>query len=133
MENSWRWLASTKELQENTYGYKFESEHIDHHPRLLAEYIEWNVFAAYQELAELSVEFSWKPWATDAAFVNRARVRDEAIDVLHFVGNILTAIGVTDEELAIHYQQKQEKNRRRAASGKYSAKKGGLGEGSEVE
>lgn len=128
MENSWRWLESTKELQEETYGYKFSP---DSEPQWVAAYLEWNVFAAYQELAELAVEFSWKPWAVDPPFVNRDRVRDEVIDVLHFAGNILTAIGVTDEELAEHYQAKQSLNRRRHYSGAYSAKKGGLGEGSD--
>lgn len=131
MANEWGWLESTKKLQEETYGYIFDD--IQQQTGDIAFYLEWNVFAAYQELAELSVEFSWKPWAVDEPFVNRDRIRDEAIDILHFVGNILTAIGVTDEELAEHYQAKQEKNRRRAASGKYSARKGGLGEGSDVE
>lgn len=129
MASDWRWLESTKELQQLTYGYdwtKFST-------KSLAEYIWWNTFAANQELAEMAVEFSWKPWATDPPFVNRDRVRDEAIDVLHFLGNILTSLGVTDDELAHHYQLKQDKNRRRAASGTYSAKKGGLGEGSETE
>lgn len=99
----------------------------------IAKYIEWNLFAAYQELAEMAVEFSWKPWAVDEPFVNRDRIRDEAIDVLHFLGNILTSIDVTDDELVYFYQLKQDKNRRRAASGKYTARKGGVGEGSDAE
>lgn len=129
MENNWRWLSSTKSLQEQTYGYKF------HHSMVpeIAKYIEWNLFAAYQELAEMAVEFSWKPWAVDEPFVNRDRIRDEAIDVLHFLGNILTSIDVTDDELVYFYQLKQDKNRRRAASGKYTARKGGVGEGSDAE
>jgi hypothetical protein len=130
MATKWRWLSSTKELQENTYGYRFDPQHVN---TFMTNYIQWNVFAAYQELAELSVEFAWKPWATDPPFVNRDRIRDEAIDILHFIGNILTAIGVTDDELAHFYQEKQAKNRRRAASGVYSARKGNLGEGSDVE
>jgi NTP pyrophosphatase (non-canonical NTP hydrolase) len=116
-------------LQENTYGYSMQWPS----PAEQAQYIFWNTFAAYQELAEASVEFSWKPWAVDQPFVNRDRLRDELIDVLHFVGNALVGIGVDDDELAEHYQAKQEKNRRRAASGTYSAKKGSLGEGSDIE
>lgn len=129
MADSWRWLKSTKELQEGVYGYQWEGSS----PKEQTPYLLWNTFAAQQELAELSVEFSWKPWATDDPFVNRDRIRDEAIDVLHFLGNILTCIGVTDDELAHFYQLKQAKNRRRQASGTYSAKKGGLGEGSDAE
>jgi dimeric dUTPase (all-alpha-NTP-PPase superfamily) len=94
--------------------------------------LNWNCTAAVQELAEVREEFSWKPWATDSPFVNRDRVRDEIIDVLHFLGNMLTVIGVNDEELAEAYQKKQQKNRERAASGTYSARKGGLAEGSDI-
>lgn len=129
MENEWRWLESTKELQSVTYGYdwtKFST-------KSLADYIWWNVFAANQELAETAVEFSWKPWATDPPFVNRDRIRDEVIDVLHFLGNILVSLGVDDDELAYFYALKQQKNRKRQASGNYSARKGSLGEGSDVE
>jgi hypothetical protein len=131
----WQWLASTKTLQEQTYGYYWQGWDLEA-PKakaMQAKYIQWNVFAAYQELAEMAVEFSWKPWATDSPYVNRDRIRDEAIDVLHFLGNILVCLGVTDAELAEHYQLKQNKNRRRAASGTYSAHKGGLGEGSDAE
>jgi dimeric dUTPase (all-alpha-NTP-PPase superfamily) len=97
----------------------------------MAHYLDWNQTAAVQELAEVREEFSWKPWATDQPFVNRERVRDEIIDVLHFLGNMLTAMGVTDEELALYYQHKQDINRQRAASGTYSAIKGGLAQGSD--
>jgi hypothetical protein len=96
------------------------------------DFLDWNVTAAIQELAEVREEFSWKPWATDEPFVNRDRVRDEVVDVMHFLGNILVAIGVTDEELAEAYQAKQEKNRLRKESGSYSARKGGIAEGSDV-
>jgi hypothetical protein len=125
----WVWLASTYELQTKTYGYDFRAMSV----KDLAKYITWNVFAAHQELAEASVEFSWAPWATDEPFVNRTRVVDELIDVLHFVGNIMVSLGVTDEELAVRYAAKQDKNRRRVASGSYSKRKGGLGDGSDSE
>jgi hypothetical protein len=128
-DDNWKWLQSTKELQETYYGYTFPFPSAYE----LAPYIEWNIFAAYQELAEAAVEFSWKPWAKDEPFVNRERVRDELIDAMHFIGNILVGMGVTDEELARAYQDKQALNRRRASSGSYSAKKGGLGEGSDNE
>lgn len=56
--------------------------------------------------------------------MNRERVLDELVDVLHFVANMLVAIGVTDDEFEAAYQQKQAVNRQRqldryvAASGK---------------
>jgi dimeric dUTPase (all-alpha-NTP-PPase superfamily) len=131
LDPKWKWLESTRTLQEEVYDYDFQW--MRDHEIALTQYIQWNIFAAYQELAETAVEFSWKPWATDRPFVNRNRVRDELIDAMHFIGNILVGIGVTDSELEDHYQVKQERNRRRAASGNYSAKKGLLGEGSDDE
>lgn len=145
----WRWLASTYELQSEVYGYPlddladgalpFARDASDRAREIrnertfpLAHYLDWNVTAAGQELAEIREEFSWKPWATDAPFVNRDRVRDEVVDVLHFLGNILVGIGVTDAELEKAYQEKQARNRARAESGRYSAVKGGIAEGSDV-
>lgn len=134
----WRWLESTRQLQTGTYGYDLDwmteglRLNIPSVVKELADYIEWNSFAATQEIAEMNVEFSWKPWAVDEPFVNKDRILNEIIDVNHFLGNILTALGITDEEYAAAYQAKQQKNRARAASGSYSAIKGGLGEGSDV-
>lgn len=45
--------------------------------------------------------------------MNRQRVLDEIVDVLHFVANMLVTIGVTDDELEAAYQAKQEVNRQR--------------------
>lgn len=137
-EPTWQWLLSTRNLQIGTYGYDLDwlaeglRLGVPSVTKELAAYITWNLFAAHQELAETAVEFSWKPWAIDEPFVNRERIVNELIDVNHFVGNILTAMGVTDEEYAAAYQAKQQKNRERAASGSYSAIKGGLGEGSDA-
>jgi dimeric dUTPase (all-alpha-NTP-PPase superfamily) len=91
------------------------------------------VTAVVQELAELREEFSWKPWATDKPFANRERILEEAVDAAHFLGNILIGLGISDNEWEQAYRQKQEMNRRRAASGTYSAKKGGLAMGSDNE
>lgn len=124
----WRWLESTLVLQRDTY-------HVDPGMDVAAQckYLDWNLTAAGQELAEVREEFAWKPWATDEPFVNRDRVIAECVDVLHFVGNILTGVGCDDLELWDAYREKQEKNKRRQASGTYSARKGGISEGSEVE
>jgi len=137
-EPEWRWLYSTYDLQSGTYGYdldwfaeglRLEAPAV---VKELAAYIDWNMTAAVQELAEARIEFSWKPWAIDDPFVNRDRIVNEIVDVNHFLGNILTAMGVDDAEYEAVYQSKQRKNRERAASGTYSAKKGTLGEGSDI-
>lgn len=136
---TWRWLESTAELQERTYGYPIkwlaevarDSDASDLDMVKLVNYIDWNQVAAVQELAELREEFSWKPWATDTPFVNRERIIKETVDELHFLGNILAGLGCTDEEFWELYRQKQQINRDRKASGTYSAKKGGLAHGSD--
>jgi hypothetical protein len=133
MAEDWKWLESTDKLQRGTYGYgPIYDDYARGATYYPSYYLDWNATAAVQEMAEVREEFSWKPWATDAPFINRDRVRDEIIDVLHFLGNMLTVIGVTDEELAEAYQKKQAINRARAGSGTYSARKGGLSEGSDA-
>lgn len=138
---TWKWLESTKKLQEGIYGYPLDdfstlvktqdNPIFDNDLRAVAKYLDWNATAAVQELAELREEFSWKPWATDRPFVNRERILKEAVDVGHFIGNILTGIGVTDEEYEEAYRNKQQINILRAQSGTYSAKKGGISQGSD--
>jgi hypothetical protein len=138
--NDWKWLDSTYYLQRDTYGYDLDALAIGARPDVsddrfvdtLAKYIDWNVTAAVQELAEVREEFSWKPWATDEPFVNRDRVLNEVVDVLHFLGNILVGMGVNDKELVAAYCAKQKKNVARKTSGNYSARKGGLSEGSDI-
>lgn len=73
----------------------------------------------------MSREFSWKYWARDRAFVIREKVLGELVDVVHFIANMLTAIGVTDDEWEAAYQAKQQVNRERMASGTYTARKDG--------
>jgi len=128
-EEEWRWLRSTLTLQTEVFGYTLPVQD----PTALSAYLSWNLLAAYQELGEIGVEFSWKPWAVDEPFAARERIRDEIVDVMHFLGNMLVAMGVSDEELEEAYQTKQAKNKRRKESGAYSARKGGLGDGSENE
>lgn len=127
----WRWLESTDRLQRETYGYGNMYELAKEDPSVLVEYLDWNQTAAVQELAELREEFSWKPWAKDKPFVNRERIIKEAVDVAHFLGNILTSVGCNDEEWEAAYRLKQDINRHRAASGTYSAIKGGISKGSD--
>lgn len=114
MSNPWKWLESTKELQESHFGvvYPIEGEQ-------LANYVTWNHSALVQEAGELLAEFGWKPWAKGRGWVNRELALKEAVDVGHFLANILAAIGVTDEEWTAAYQAKQQVNRDRMTSGTY--------------
>lgn len=125
--SEWRWLVSTVELQRDY----FDQDPTGRSTEEVAASIKDNSFALIVELAEMSVEYSWKHWATDPPFVNRERVLKEAVDAGHFLANILVANGITDEEYEAAYQAKQEINRERMRSKRYSAVKGGLGDGSD--
>lgn len=108
----WKWLESTRQLQEEFYGavYPIQGE-------ALADYVTTNHSALVLEASELLSEFGWKPWAQPRGWVNRANALKEAVDVAHFLGNILSAIGVTDQEWEDAYRKKQEVNRQRQRSG----------------
>ena len=111
----WRWLDSTKELQEKSFGFELPlPAGIE-----LADYVTWNHSALVQEASEMLAEFGWKPWAKGRGWVNRELALKEAVDVGHFLANILVAIGVTDEEWTAAYQAKQQVNRDRMASNSY--------------
>jgi len=56
--------------------------------------------------------------ATDWQAIDSAMI-DELVDVAHFVANLATAAGCTDEEWTRRYQAKMQINRDRQASGSY--------------
>lgn len=113
--NVWKWLDSTKELQEKSFGFELPLSAGED----LANYVTWNHSALVQEAGEMLAEFGWKPWAKNRGWVNRELALKEAVDVGHFLANILVAIGVSDEEWQAAYQAKQQVNRDRMASGTY--------------
>lgn len=108
----WTWLESTRQLQAEHFGvtYPLEGEE-------LANYVTMNHSALVLEAGELLSEFGWKPWASPRGWVNRESALKEAVDVAHFLANILCAIGVTDEEWVAAYRAKQEVNRQRQRDG----------------
>lgn len=108
----WKWLESTRQLQEEFYGaiYPIQGE-------ALADYVVMNHSALVAEATELLSEFGWKAWVKDRGWVNRENALKEAVDVAHFLGNILSAIGVTDQEWEDAYRAKQEVNRQRQRDG----------------
>lgn len=82
-------------------------------PDGMAAAVKDNVLAAMVELVELLNEVKWKYWSHEEAWVRRDRVLKEAVDVNHFIGNILCAVGITDDEYEAAYRAKQEENRQR--------------------
>lgn len=109
----WTWLGSTVRLQREAYG---------HDPARLslkqrAQGIRENVLALMVEAVELLDNVSWKYWAHDEPFVDRDEVLKEAVDIGHFLANILTDAGITEEEYWAAYRAKQELNLRRQLEG----------------
>ena len=121
------WLKETARLQEECYGAKYSVFHSDAPDDINAtiEYMRWNMLAIDDELAEMRQAMSWKPWQHDDPYLDREELVKEAVDVLHFVANIICAAGATDEELDEIYLAKMQKNRARQRAG-YKVREAGV-------
>lgn len=117
----WRWLESTRELQEQYFGFDYAKCSVD--PDLLADTILFNHTALIVELSEFMQEVGWKNWSTPRGWVNREAAIGELVDAAHFLANILAVLGVTDDEWERRYRAKQEVNRNRQRSG-YDSRQG---------
>ena len=81
-------------------------------------YVDWNLTALGQELAEARDEIAWKNWASDyGTFINTPELLGEMADALHFFVNVLLAVDSTPEELYDAYTRKRAVNARRQAEG----------------
>lgn len=88
-----------------------------------ADYALLNAYALVDEVSEAMDEIAWKPWAVNRGTVNRDLMVGELVDAAHFMANLLTMLGVTDEEWARRYEEKQQRNARRQGSdGGYDSK-----------
>lgn len=114
-----KWLAETRDLQKNVYFINYDEMAGDDARKIrnLVEYMRWNMLAVDDELAEMRQAISWKPWQHDQPYADREEIIKEAVDVLHFVANMIVAAGGTDEELDKLYLQKMQKNRERQLKG----------------
>lgn len=121
------WLEKTKELQEQAYGVDYDVFTSNSSDSLLAviEYVRWNMLAIDDELAEMRQAMSWKPWQHDDPYLDREEVVKEAVDVLHFVANIIAAMGYGDDKLSEMYDEKMQRNRQRQLKG-YRVKDAGV-------
>lgn len=117
----WRWLQSTVELQQDFYDVDYDE--LEHNPVARADYLQYNLLALFAEAGELQQEIQWKPWGKERGSLSREAVLKEAVDVGHFLANVLCAVGITDDEWEAAYQAKQNINRQRmTAPGGYDAK-----------
>ena len=107
------WLASTAELQREAYSHVADPASAERTSRSVRE----NVLPLIVEAVELLNNVSWKYWAHDEPFVDRDEVLKEAVDVAHFLANILVAVGVADDEFWSAYREKQALNLERQVRG----------------
>lgn len=110
-EPDWKWLESTRALQRDAFG--LDPRLMESNPTEQARSVKENFVAAVVELVELLNEVKWKYWSHEEPWVRRERVLKEAVDVCHFIGNILVAVGITDEEYEEAYREKQRENAER--------------------
>lgn len=111
---SWRWIDSTYALQRDVYGHVLPMRpNTDE----LANYAQVNLFAAVDEIMEMAGEIGWKPWASPRGWIRPQHVMKEAVDVLHFIANVLCAAGISDDEFWEAYRAKQATNTRRQELG----------------
>lgn len=107
------WLESARQLQEVAYDAYYDR--MDDETR--ADSMMTMLLAAHAEITEMGQECGWKPWAQPRGWINREAVISEAVDVLHFVANMLTHANCTGKELTEAYKAKQQKNLDRQLEG----------------
>jgi len=103
------WLTTTRRLQELAYDAFYDQ--MDDETR--ADSMMMNLYAATSEIVEMGDEMGWKPWAPPRGWINREAAIREAVDIMHFLGNLLTHCQATGEELTAAYKAKQLKNLQR--------------------
>lgn len=111
------WLMRTDVLQRMSYGSKPSELEGD----ARAEYFRTMTAALVFELGEMSNEIGWKTWGTDRT-INRDNYIKEAVDVMHFIGNLLILVGCTDEELNAAYNAKMKVNMERMLRADYNGR-----------
>ena len=104
-----QWLVAQRRLQVDVFEVEPESQD--------ADYVESMLLGLFAEVGELQAEIDWKYWSTGRGNYDRDKVIGEAVDVLHFLGNILLWAGVDGRELTKAYIAKLNENERRQVEG----------------
>lgn len=87
-----------------------------------ADFVRTMTLAANVELAEFLQEVGWKPWSSgDVGEYNRELALGELADALHFILNLLLAIGADGDDLARAYLRKVRINVERQRDGYLSS------------
>jgi dimeric dUTPase (all-alpha-NTP-PPase superfamily) len=90
--------------------------------RAKGDFVQKNVLMLEDELHELLREVSWKWWATDSFFYEE-KFKEEVVDCLHFLLNLILVSGLDADNLLMMYRAKNEINRKRQESRAYTQDK----------
>lgn len=69
------------------------------------------------ECSEMLQELNWKPWKKTKKDVDEAKVREEIIDVFHFLLELMIIHGITATDLRYTYEAKMAINNKRQDNG----------------
>ncbi|HKU53135.1 MAG TPA: dUTPase [Nitrospira sp.] len=94
----------------------FDPRAVSSNPQQSCEYIKDMVYAAEDELHELTAETGWKPWTT-SWHINVDAARGEWIDAFHFMLNLANKLGMTEDMILEMYYAKADKNLARIQAG----------------
>ncbi len=80
-------------------------------------YTKEYILAAVDELFEVLHEINWKVWKKQRKQINIDKIREELIDVFHFLINLFILWGITPEMLEELYLKKNAENQKRQNEG----------------
>jgi hypothetical protein len=112
-----QWLHATLQLQRESFGQDPPALEGDER----ADWLMMNFFAMNAEITEMSDECGWKPWTQPRGWINRDAMIAEAVDVMHFLANVLVTLDADITQLGVDlsekYLEKVAKNRIRQQKG----------------
>lgn len=111
-------LAMQRELQKEYTG----QDPVTLSPEGKMEYIRSQSLALTDEIHEVLAETGWKPWAS-SNHINLEAYKGEIVDGFHFFMNLMLVVGMTADELATGYDEKQKLNWKRIREGYTGLKK----------
>jgi len=93
-----------------------EMMNLDRYPQDVEGKVSALCTAIIHEVVELQRTTNWKWWKKPAPF-NQADVREELVDIWHFLIQASIELGLTPDDILKEYQRKNEINRQRQNDG----------------
>lgn len=123
MDNERKWDEMDKldrifHMQKNFQEELIKNRHLEH--ITMEEWLQKQTLAIVAELAEVLDESNYRWWKAKKP-LNEAQIKEEIIDVLHFVLSMCVAAGMDSDEIYSVYMAKNKENfdRQNGLSNKY--------------